>query len=52
MFSGKTDHEHGPLGQRCDLAKVPETKGIFEVVPIVSGGFCLAAATWLGYWAI
>jgi len=34
-----------------DPAKVPEIKGFFEVAPIVGGGFCLAAATSLGYWA-
>jgi hypothetical protein len=34
-----------------DLAKVPEIKGFFEVALIVSSGFCLAAATSLGYCA-
>jgi hypothetical protein len=51
-FLRKTYHEHGPLRGWSDPAKVPEIKGFFEMTPMVSGGFCLVAATSLGYWAI
>jgi hypothetical protein len=50
-FLRKTDHEQGTVRGWSDPAKVPEIKGYFEVAPIVGGGFCLAAATSLGYWA-
>jgi hypothetical protein len=49
-ISRKTYHERRAASGLSDIAKVPEIKGFFEVAPIVSSGFCLAAATSLGYW--